>query len=73
MEKESSTKEGLVGIFEVLGYHYIVENNQINYVADLFSKTILELPEEAFSRTLETLEVRVLEDIPEPVLQFKKN
>jgi hypothetical protein len=32
MEEESPQKDGLVGIFDILGYQYIIDNNQINYV-----------------------------------------
>jgi len=40
MEKESQ-KEGLVGIFDILGYQYIIDNNQIDYVAELISNPLL--------------------------------
>lgn len=50
MEKESPNKEGLVGIFDILGYQYIIDNNQINYVADLISNTLLDLPQKGVDK-----------------------
>jgi hypothetical protein len=52
MENDSQ-KEGLVGIFDILGYQYIIDNNQINYVADLISNILLPLPQRAADKILE--------------------
>jgi hypothetical protein len=54
MEKESPQKEGLVGIFDILGYQYIIDNNQINYVADLISNILLPLPQETADKLIQT-------------------
>lgn len=44
MENDSQ-KEGLVGIFDILGYQYIIDTDKINDAADLISNTLLTLPQ----------------------------
>lgn len=62
MEKESPQKEGLVGIFDILGYQNIIDNNQINDVAELISNTLLNLPQKTADRLHEFFEGHIIGD-----------
>lgn len=42
---ENAIHEGLVGYFDILGYQSILENNQIESVANIISDIVLNLPE----------------------------
>ena len=63
MEKESPNKEGLVGIFDILGYQYIIDNNEINYVADLISNTLLNLPQKGADKLISRFKDDEIADI----------
>lgn len=68
MEKESPQKEGLVGIFDILGYQYIIDNNQINCVADLISKTLLDLPQKGVDKFLSSFKNTKIADFSSEVI-----
>lgn len=43
---DTKIETGLVGVFDILGYQNIIQNNQINYVAELITKVIQQLPKD---------------------------
>ena len=69
MEKESPQKEGLVGIFDILGYQYIIDNNQINYVANLISNTLLDLPGKVGDKFLSVFKNKEITDFYSEVIK----